>query len=222
MPSTTSRLVEPLLPARPRRRALHALKRARHPTRADPNGANNPTCDLWPPDARGPAGDRRALDVCSGSGTRTRGLTIMSRALSPTELPRLGCESGVRTEPHPWTHHRAPKGNRTLDLLLTMETLCRLSYRGSAEQATRRTARREIRPTAPSPLSPRSPLPPSAPPPSRRVLPSRPDCARTTTALAPERPQSGRDAARAGQGRRRGVPVWDAPSVVAGEGFEPP
>ena len=26
---------------------------------------------------------------------------------------------------------RAPKGNRTLDLLLTMETLCRLSYRGN-------------------------------------------------------------------------------------------
>ena len=27
---------------------------------------------------------------------------------------------------------RAPKGNRTLDLLLTMETLCLLSYRGNA------------------------------------------------------------------------------------------
>ena len=35
------------------------------------------------------------------------------------------------------THHRAPKGNRTLDLLLTMETLCRLSYRGSASKVTR-------------------------------------------------------------------------------------
>ena len=28
---------------------------------------------------------------------------------------------------------RAPTGNRTLDLLLTMETLCRLSYRGTAK-----------------------------------------------------------------------------------------
>jgi hypothetical protein len=31
---------------------------------------------------------------------------------------------------------RAPKGNRTLDLLLTMETLCRLSYRGGAGKGT--------------------------------------------------------------------------------------
>ena len=31
-----------------------------------------------------------------------------------------------------WAATRAPKGNRTLDLLLTMETLCLLSYRGNA------------------------------------------------------------------------------------------
>src|SRR5699024_1065916 len=34
------------------------------------------------------------------------------------------------------TQTRAPKGNRTLDLLLTMETLCRLSYRGSDNEVT--------------------------------------------------------------------------------------
>lgn len=31
----------------------------------------------------------------------------------------------------------APKGNRTLDLLLTMETLCRLSYRGNVGKLTK-------------------------------------------------------------------------------------
>ena len=35
--------------------------------------------------------------------------------------------------------------NRTVDLLLTMETLCRLSYRGSAVQLTRRVFPWEIR-----------------------------------------------------------------------------
>lgn len=38
----------------------------------------------------------------------------------------------------------APKGNRTLDLLLTMETLCRLSYRGSTENFTQPLATTEI------------------------------------------------------------------------------
>ena len=43
----------------------------------------------------------------------------------------------------------APKGNRTLDLLLTMETLCRLSYRGS-ERNSRRTV---IAAATPTPVS---------------------------------------------------------------------
>ena len=62
----------------------------------------------------------------SEGGVRTRDLTIMSRALSPTELPRLAAQ---RREPS--SVKRAPAENRTLDLLLTMETLCRLSYRGN-------------------------------------------------------------------------------------------
>jgi hypothetical protein len=44
----------------------------------------------------------------------------------------------------PRVDHRAPKGNRTLDLLLTMETLCRLSYRGGEEDSTWPPAWREI------------------------------------------------------------------------------
>ena len=43
----------------------------------------------------------------------------------------------------------APKGNRTLDLLLTMETLCRLSYRGD-ERNSRRTG---IATATPAPVS---------------------------------------------------------------------
>ena len=43
----------------------------------------------------------------------------------------------------------APKGNRTLDLLLTMETLCRLSYRGS-ERNSRWTG---IAAATPTPVS---------------------------------------------------------------------
>ena len=43
----------------------------------------------------------------------------------------------------------APKGTRTLDLLLTMETLCRLSYRGS-ERNSRRTG---IAAATPTPVS---------------------------------------------------------------------
>src|SRR5690606_35379465 len=66
------------------------------------------------------------LQVCSGGGDRTRDLTIMSRALCPSELPRR-----VRRRSRGL---RAPIGNRTLDLLLTMETLCRLSFRGNEER----------------------------------------------------------------------------------------
>ena len=47
----------------------------------------------------------------------------MSRLLYLTELPRL--EAARLVQPF-----RAPLRNRTVDLLLTMETLCRLSYVG--------------------------------------------------------------------------------------------
>src|SRR5699024_11502245 len=39
---------------------------------------------------------------------------------------------------------RALKGNRTLDLLLTMETLCRLSYQGNPVNLTHLLARRQF------------------------------------------------------------------------------
>src|SRR5690625_1015317 len=86
----------------------------------------------------GPAGEP-ARSTGSGGGTRTLDLTIMSRALSPTELPRR-CRL--------WSRHntgRAPKRNRTVDLLLTMETLYRLSYWGKQDEGTRRAAPGEIR-----------------------------------------------------------------------------
>src|SRR5699024_8271298 len=86
----------------------------------------------------GPAGEP-ARSTGSGGGTRTLDLTIMSRALSPTELPRR-CRL--------WSRHntgRAPKRNRTVDLLLTMETLYRLSYWDKQDEGTRRAATGEIR-----------------------------------------------------------------------------
>src|SRR5690606_8883712 len=64
---------------------------------------------------------------------------------------------------------RAPIGNRTLDLLLTMETLCRLSYRGNEERGYILPAPRanrgepdhgsDRRPALPAP-----PRPPAGPP----------------------------------------------------------
>lgn len=76
------------------------------------------------PDPANPRGTPR-IRFRSGGGIRTLDLTIMSRALSPTELPRrLPPLRNVERK-------RAPAENRTLDLLLTMETLCRLSYRGN-------------------------------------------------------------------------------------------
>ena len=77
------------------------------------------------PDPANPRGTPQ-VRFRSGGGIRTLDLTIMSRALSPTELPRLAAQ---RREPS--SVKRAPAENRTLDLLLTMETLCRRSYRGN-------------------------------------------------------------------------------------------
>ena len=53
----------------------------------------------------------------SGSGTRTRDTAIMSRLLYHLSYPALA-------------KARAPMRIRTADLLLTMETLYLLSYRG--------------------------------------------------------------------------------------------
>src|ERR1035437_4448998 len=59
----------------------------------------------------------------------------MSRVLLPPELPRQGIRRFCH-RPRPTlgavcrpASNRAPKRNRTVDLLLTMETLDRLSYR---------------------------------------------------------------------------------------------
>lgn len=73
------------------------------------------------------------LHMCSGSGTRTRDTAIMSRLLYHLSYPAMQDFGGIRAERMPPKQCRAPKGNRTLGLLLTMETLCRLSYRGSAD-----------------------------------------------------------------------------------------
>ena len=65
----------------------------------------------------------------------------MSRLLYRLSYPALVMRLGV--EPAVWaqTQHRAPMQNRTADLLLTMETLYRLSYRGqSTFKATKPTS----------------------------------------------------------------------------------
>ena len=54
--------------------------------------------------------------MCSWGGIRTRDLTIMSRALSPTELPSRAIRN---------PDDRAPCGNRTHYLFLTKEVLYR-------------------------------------------------------------------------------------------------
>ena len=58
----------------------------------------------------------------------------------------IGARGPLRSyERHSPQHtNRAPKGNRTLDLLLTMETLCRLSYQGNPVNLTRLLARRQF------------------------------------------------------------------------------
>src|SRR5215211_404782 len=86
----------------------------------------------------------------SGSGTRTRDTAIMSRLLYRLSYPAVG---RYRRHAGRTTHvylcgipsvrgstevsDRAPMRNRTADLLLTMETLCRLSYRGLLDPARR-------------------------------------------------------------------------------------
>ena len=89
-------------------------------------------------------GARRSL-TGSGSGTRTRDTAIMSRLLyrlsypavksgevshqSPTMIVPVGsCRCAVASMPNV----RAPMRIRTADLLLTMEMLYRLSYRGTS------------------------------------------------------------------------------------------
>ena len=79
----------------------------------------------------------------SGSGTRTRDTAIMSRLLYrlsyPAVVPAAGVPADQRTRMGAVFRRcaacngvadRAPMWNRTADLLLTMETLCLLSYRG--------------------------------------------------------------------------------------------
>ncbi len=79
----------------------------------------------------------------SGSGTRTRDTAIMSRLLYRLSYPAVviatsvdwleqlhqGCRYSTGARRHR-NEVRAPMRNRTADLLLTMETLYRLSYRG--------------------------------------------------------------------------------------------
>src|SRR3954453_10942269 len=50
----------------------------------------------------------------------------------------MGCRAPAAPRVRRWAGNRptrAPIGNRTLDLFLTMETLCRLSYWGTADAA---------------------------------------------------------------------------------------
>ena len=79
----------------------------------------------------------------SGSGTRTRDTAIMSRLLYRLSYPAVVSATSFRSgndlnRPHippmrggTGDGVRAPMRNRTADLLLTMETLCLLSYRGA-------------------------------------------------------------------------------------------
>src|SRR3954453_14937125 len=86
-------------------------------------------------------GDARALNASreaglarSGGGTRTRDTAIMSRLLYRLSYPASTPPDGPATASPGYrtTAVRAPIRNRTVDLLLTMEMLCRLSYWGAA------------------------------------------------------------------------------------------
>src|SRR5919107_1202115 len=91
--------------------------------------------------------------ICSGSGTRTRDTAIMSRLLYRLSYPAAVPPPACRPVNAPYgcripsvrgcteVVDRAPMRNRTADLLLTMETLCLLSYRGQMD------ARRGVVPT---------------------------------------------------------------------------
>src|SRR3954451_16260817 len=70
----------------------------------------------------------------SGGGRRNRQTTNKRRLLYPPELPRRVRAPASAADDDTL---RAPIRNRTVDLLLTMETLCRLSYWGSADERTR-------------------------------------------------------------------------------------
>ena len=94
----------------PRREWLAAVRRA----------AGSPAADLGYPD---PAGTPRLRAALAAYVARTRGVVVPPGGLV-VDRDVTGRPAG------------APKGNRTLDLLLTMETLCRLSYRGGADQRT--------------------------------------------------------------------------------------
>src|SRR6059058_3884497 len=72
----------------------------------------------------------------SGGRTRTGDTAIMSRLLF-----RLSYTASGATPP---TLDRAPIRNRTVDLLLTMETLCRLSYWGSIRTGARVNGQRRL------------------------------------------------------------------------------
>ena len=78
---------------------------------------------------------RRLMVFRSGNGTRTRDTTIMSRLLYRLSYPAVEKNPvGFSSMGGPRAFNsgliRAPMRNRTADLLLTMETLYRLSYRG--------------------------------------------------------------------------------------------
>ncbi len=63
----------------------------------------------------------------SGGRTRTGDTAIMSRLLFRLSYTAFKGYTSFARRPLP----RAPIRNRTVDLLLTMETLCRLSYWGT-------------------------------------------------------------------------------------------
>ena len=69
----------------------------------------------------------------------------MSRLLYRLSYPAL--PDPARSKPTVRLHtgpDRAPMRNRTADLLLTMETLCRLSYQGNPVNFTHLVARRQF------------------------------------------------------------------------------
>src|SRR5690606_20283311 len=113
---------------------------------------------------------------------------------------------------------RAPIGNRTLDLLLTMETLCRLSYRGNEERGYILPAPRanrgepdhgsDRRPALPAP-----PRPPAGPPrPPGHLHRTRPSPSADFVPWHRVRTGPGANSAPA---HELGTPGWGSPGVVA-------